>query len=335
MKRPSLVHVVACSLLLAGCGEGSLGSGPMDDGQSSESSVGTGGGSVGSGGGTSAGGGDGSGGSGAIAGSSSIGSGGLEVEGTIFVSKDYEAEDASDVGADSVGEMVYVPGGGFSGSNCWELHLFGDVYDEDHVGWTPGALIPEGATQRMYVGHLLYVSQRFVELVSSTDLGGKMLDAYMWPRGSQSRQVVAFEEQAAYGDRVANYLVKGGAGHKWGEQSAATAFDFRDYVDQWIWFEYVFDAEERYTALWIKTQDGVFTGAQDAPLMRREADDPADWTGREWDEAPYEYTSLGWSGPGHLWGYWGQLLGVPFDDTAFIRLDNLIISDGWIAPPEL
>src|SRR5215204_2099236 len=72
-----------------------------------------------------------------------------------------------------------------------------------------------------------------------------------------------------------------------------------------------------------------------APLMRREADDPADWTWPDGNEPPCEYTSLGWATPGHLWGYWGQLLGVVFDESTFIRLDNLVISDGWIVAPPL
>jgi hypothetical protein len=341
MKRRFSMIGFACAALAGGCGEEAGGSSTRDPGSSTGAQSST----AGSGGNTAASGSEsaGVGGSGGAGASNPAGgSGGLEVLGTIFVSKDYQVENPADVGADSVGEMVYVPGGGFQGSSCWELHLFGDVYDEDHVGWTPNlgddqpVVIPEGATQRMFVGHLLYISQPMADLVASTNLGGKMLDAMMYegPGDPQTRQVVAFDYKLDYG-RVANYLVKGGAGGPWAEQLGPTLFDFRDYADQWLWIEYEFNADQRYTALWVKTQDGTFTGAQDAPLMRREADDPADWVWPDGSEPPYDYTSLGWATPGHLWGYWGQLLGVPFDENTFIRLDKLVISDGWIVPPQL
>ena len=67
--------------------------------------------------------------------------------------------------------------------------------------------------------------------------------------------------------------------------------------------------------------------------MRREAANPADWTWPEWQEVPYDYSDGGWMGPGHLWGYWDDLDGVPFTNADFVRVDNLTISDGWIEPP--
>src|SRR5687767_12521683 len=131
MKLRSSILGFACAAAAMGCGEGAVGSSAGDQTSSAGAqgaTAGSGGNSAGSGSESAGVGGSG----GAGASSPAGGSGGLQVQGTIFVSKDYETENPADVGADSVGEMVYVPGGGFQGSSCWELHLFGDVYDEDH-----------------------------------------------------------------------------------------------------------------------------------------------------------------------------------------------------------
>jgi hypothetical protein len=137
--------------------------------------------------------------------------------------------------------------------------------------------IDDGGTASMFVGHLFYASSGILALMEDPGLGGKMLDAYMWSPTDDilpSRQAVIwsywdhgldsrFVDTAAIG--IVFCLLKGGAGGNYVRQELPVQFDLRDYPDQWIWMEYEFNAAERYTAMWIKTQDGVFSGAQCEP----------------------------------------------------------------------
>jgi hypothetical protein len=152
--------------------------------------------------------------------------------------------------------------------------------------------------------------------------------SYRLPDGGVDPQ---FGDTAAEG--VLPTLVKGGAGDMFVRQVGAQTFDLRDYADQWIWTLYAFDADERYSALWIATQDGVFSGAYDEPVMYRRADDPADWMHQYGNEDPYVYDNDGWQDPGLVWGYWDNLLGTPLSDDDFVRLDHLVVSSGWIPSP--
>jgi hypothetical protein len=265
--------------------------------------------------------------------------------GTVYLESHYEDESEGGVYADSVGFHRYVPGGGTNGSNAWEVHLYGDQGNEDHAGWTTIDLEP-GTTQRLFVGYMLYVSAGMIERMQMPGMpdarppGGKMHDAQMHPWSRDARQVVSWgmrrEEGGGIGGTVtgiAPALLKGGAGGNYTHQRRPTQFDLRDYADQWIWIEVEMNAAERYTALWITTADGVFTGRRDEPLMHRSADDPADWNFGEWVEDPYVYFADGWATPGLLWGYWDDLEGVPFDDDDFVRLDDLYVAGEWIEPP--
>ena len=128
-------------------------------------------------------------------------------------------------------------------------------------------------------------------------------------------------------------LLKGGAGGNYVRQIGETQFDLQDYPDQWIWLEFEFNADERYTAMWVKTQDGVFNGANCDPIMWRSADNPDDWVHEYWVEEPYVYVDEGWQTPGLAWGYWDDLEGKPLGEDDFVRVDNLIVSDAWIPPP--
>ncbi len=267
--------------------------------------------------------------------------------GTVYVEKYFETENPSqDLQLNDVGELTYVEGGGFAGSNCWQLRLFGDTWNENNVGWVAThAGIPESATATMFVGHLLYITSGLVEEMATTVLGGKMLDVRMHEHAGdpETRQVVIWRwydvpDQDGLVDTgvtgVVPTLLNGGAGGWFVRQLGPTQFDLRDYVDEWVWFLYEFNAIEQYTALWIKTQDGVFTAAPDAPVMKREANDPQDWQHRwGWNETPYAYTAHGWSGAYNVWGFWDDLAGRTLTAEDWVRLDNLIVSDSWIAPP--
>jgi hypothetical protein len=265
--------------------------------------------------------------------------------GTVFLESHYEAESEGGVYADSVGEHVYVPGGGVGGSNAWEIHLFGDQGNEDSAGWTTVDL-PANTTQTLFVGYMLYVSAGMIERmqIRSGDArppSGKMHDAQMHPWSRDARQVVTFGMRQGSGSDfpddeisgIAPALLKGGAGGNYTRQRLDRVFDLRDYADQWIWIEVEMNAEERYTAVWVTTPDGLFTGRLDEPLMYRSADDTSDWTYSEWVEEPYVYFEEGWQTPGLLWGYWDDLEGVPFDEGDFVRLDDLYVSDAFIEPP--
>jgi hypothetical protein len=265
--------------------------------------------------------------------------------GTRYAEKFFETQNADDVETSSpVGQLSYVPGGGFGGSNCWQLRLFGDQGNEDNVGWIgTNSAIPEGDTGTMFVGHLLYVSAGLVAKMATTHVGGKMLDVRMHEQTGDpaTRQIVGWRyydvPDLGYANTgatgVVPVLMRGGAGGTFVRQLGTRQFDLRDYADQWVWFEYEFNANERYTAVWVKTQDGAFTGARNAPLMKREADDPAHWQHQYWTEAPYDYTARGWVGAYSIWGFWDDLSGVLFTADDWVRLDNLIISNSWIDPP--
>ncbi|HWB80309.1 MAG TPA: hypothetical protein VG755_35325 [Nannocystaceae bacterium] len=278
-------------------------------------------------------------------------SGGGEVPppGTVYLERDYEEELPEEVFCDEIGALTYVPGGGFEGSNAWQMRLFGDAVNEDHCGW-PTVLLPsldEGGTRTLYIGHLLYLSGGMVDRMELDNVGGKMLDVHMLyqeiePRESRQTSIWSyrmsdigvdpeFADTAAGG--VLPQLVKGGAGSKFVRQSTPQPFDLRDYTDQWIWTLYAFDAELRTTTMWVATADGVFTGAYDQPLMVRQADDPADWHHLYGDEEPYVYDTDAWQDPGLIWGYWDNLAGKPLDADDFVRLDHLVISSGWIPSP--
>lgn len=278
-------------------------------------------------------------------------SGGTDVPdpGTVYLERDYEEELPDEVYCDDVGALTYVPGGGFAGGNAWQLQLFGDTINEDHCGWTTTALpaLADGGTRTLYVGHLLYVSSGMAQRMELDHVGGKMLDVHMLyqaiePRESRQTAIWSYRlsdigVDPEYADTAAAgvlpTLVKGGAGSKFVRQLTPQAFDLRDYTDQWIWTLYAFDADERYTAMWVATADGVFTGAYEEPLMWRSADDPADWHHLYGDEEPYVYDSDGWQDPGIIWGYWDDLAGKPFSDDDFVRVDHLVISSGWIPSP--
>lgn len=270
--------------------------------------------------------------------------------GTVYLERDYEVENPDEVYCDDVGELHYVPGGGFDGSNAWEMRLFGDTINEDHCGW-PTQYLPslaDGGTRTLFIGHLLYVSSGMVERMEHDNVGGKMIDALMLHQSidpGTARQTSIWSNRVheggvdpQYADTAAEgvlpTLVKGGAGSMFVRQVGAQTFDLRDYADQWIWTLYLFDADERYSKLWIATQDGVFTGAYDEPVMYRRADDPADWI-HQYDEIedPYVYDGDGWQDPGLVWGYWDNLLGKPLTDDDFVRLDHLVVSSGWIPSP--
>jgi hypothetical protein len=265
--------------------------------------------------------------------------------GTVYLESHYEAESEGGVYADSVGFHRYVPGGGTNGSNAWEVHLYGDQGSEDHAGWTTIDL-PRGTTQRLFVGYMLYVSAGMIERMQMSGApdarppGGKMQDAQMHPESRTARQTVIWSMRIPEGGGIGGSvtgitpgLIKGGAGGDYTHQRRPTQFDLRDYPDQWIWIEVEMNAVERYTAMWITTADGVFSGRRDEPLMHRAADDPADWNFGEWVEEPYVYFEDGWATPGMLWGYWANLDGIPFEDDDFVRLDDLYVSDSWIEPP--
>lgn len=269
--------------------------------------------------------------------------------GTIYLERDYEIEDPDEVYCDEVGELTYVPGGGFDGSNAWQMRLFGDVANEDHCGWPTQYLPPleDGGTRSLFIGHMLWVSSGMVERMEQDHVGGKMIDALMLfdeidPGTARQTSIWSYRlpdggVDPQYGDTAATgvlpTLVKGGAGDMFVRQVGEHVFDLRDYTDQWIWTLYVFDADQRYSALWIATQDGVFTGAYDEPVMYRRADDPADWMHQYNDEEPYVYDNFGWEDPGLVWGYWDDLSGKPFTDDDFVRLDHLVVSSGWIESP--
>lgn len=264
---------------------------------------------------------------------------------TVYVEKYYESENSSDVEVRDLGRITYVVGGGYGGSNAWQLRPYGDRGNEINMGWIgTTSLIPVGAANSLFVGHLLYVSAGLVDKLTRYTTGGKMLDLRMHESAGDpsTRQIVVWRyynvPDSGYADTgatgVVPMLIKGGAGGLFVRQIGPRQFDLRDYVNQWVWFEYEFNSTQGYTAMWIKTQDGVFTGAQNAPMMKREANNPAHWRDRYgWNEPPYDYTTLGWSGSYSIWGFWDDLSGVPFTDSDFVRLDNLIVSNSWINPP--
>jgi hypothetical protein len=270
-------------------------------------------------------------------------------EGTTYVVRDYETMDPEELFVEPVATSTYVEGDCFEATNCWQVNPIATMGNEDHAGWLTAEIpeLAEGGTRTMFVGHMLYVSSGMLEVMEQYRVGGKMLDGYMWdqPDGyGPTRQTVIwaywnpenpsdeFIDTAASG--VVPILLKGGAGDQFVRQLGAVQFDLRDYADQWIWTEYEFNADERYTAMWVKTPDGVFSGASCEPIMRRSADDPADWVHEYGIEAPYEYLdAAGWQTPGVLWGYWDDLEGAPLDSEDFVRVDHVVVSDAWITPP--
>jgi len=280
-------------------------------------------------------------------------SGGAECDpvtaGTIYVERDYETEDPEELFVEPVATASYVEGECWDGSNCWQVNPIGTAGNEDHAGWGTATVPPlaEGGTQSMFIGHLLYVSSGMIDTMVNAGVGGKMLDGYMWDQpdgGGPTRQTVLwsfwnpehpgpeFVDTAATG--VVPRFLKGGAGGNYVRQVGEVQFDLRDYADQWIWTEFEFNAAERYTAMWVKTQDGVFSGVSCEPLMWRSADDPDDWVHEYWVEEPYEYVAdAGWQTPGLAWGYWDDLENTPLDADDFVRVDHLVVSDAWIAPP--
>jgi hypothetical protein len=270
--------------------------------------------------------------------------------GTIYAEHEYETEDPQELFVEPVATSTYLEGECWQGSNCWQVNPNGSNGNEDHAGWNTPMLPPlaDGGTQTMFVGHLLYVSSGMIELMAPPHrVGGKMLDAYQHdqPDGfGPTRQTVIWsyanpeEFDAQFGDTAASgvvpALVKGGAGHNYIRQVGETQFDLQDYPDQWIWLEFEFNAAEGYTAMWVKTQDGVFNGAHCDPVMHRSADDPEQWR-HSFDqiEEPYVYVAEGWQTPGLAWGYWDDLDGKPLGEDDFVRVDNLVVSDAWIPPP--
>ena len=270
--------------------------------------------------------------------------------GTIYAQYEYETEDPEELFVEPVGTSTYLEGECWQASNCWQVNPLGTNGNEDHAGWNTAMLPPlaEGGTQTMFVGHLLYVSSGMIELMAEPHrVGGKMLDAYQHdqPDGyGPTRQTVIWsyarpeEFDPQFGDTAASgvvpALVKGGAGHNYIRQVGETQFDLQDYPDQWIWIEFEFNAAEGYTAMWVKTQDGVFNGANCDPIMHRRIDDPDDWA-HSFDqiEEPYVYVDEVWQTPGLAWGYWDDLEGKPLGEDDFVRIDDLIVSDAWIPPP--
>lgn len=272
-----------------------------------------------------------------------------DLRGTIYVTRDYEIEDAEELFVEPVATSVYLEGECWQGSNCWQVNPISTGGNEDHAGWGTAMLPPldEGGTQTMFIGHLLYVSSGMIEKFVTHRVGGKMLDGYMWDLpdgGGPTRQTVIwhswypenftdeFVDTSASG--VIPSLRKGGAGGGYVRQRGEVQFDLADYADQWIWLEFEFNAAERYTAMWVKTQDGVFSGANCEPVMFRSAADPADWHFEYWDEEPYEYVAdAGWQTPGLAWGYWDDLEDASLESDDFVRVDHLVVSDSWITAP--
>lgn len=269
--------------------------------------------------------------------------------GTIYVAREYEFEDAEELFVEPVATSIYLEGECWEGSNCWQVNPIGTAGNEDHAGWGTAMLptLDDGGSATMFVGHLLYVSSGMIDAMVNDGVGGKMLDGYMWDQpdgGGSTRQTVLwsywnpehpssdFVDTAATG--VVPRLLKGGAGGNYVRQLGEVQFDLRNYPDQWIWLEFEFNAAERYTAMWVKTQDGVFGGASCEPLMWRSADEPDEWVHEYWVEEPYEYIADGgWQTPGLAWGYWDDLENKPLDAEDFVRVDHLVVSDSWIAPP--
>jgi hypothetical protein len=260
--------------------------------------------------------------------------GGPRTGGRIFLERHYETEDVAELYLDlPIGTMRYVAGGGFAGSNAWELHVQGDAENvEGGIGWH-SVDFPEDTTDVMFVGHMLYVSQGMIDRMVEDGAMGKMLDAHMHPFDNIARQTIQWrlwpdEEDRPYG--LVPALCAGGAGYGFVRQVGGTMFDLRNYPDQWIWVEMMLDAATGTTTLWIKTADGVFSGEYDAPVITRSAANDDDWGDTE---ARYQYYEPGWSYVGLLWGYWQRLEGVTFQPEDFVRLDDLIVSDAWIEPP--
>lgn len=252
--------------------------------------------------------------------------------GRIFFERHYEVEDASELYLEQpVGHAVFVEGGGFGGSNAWEVHPSGATEPEGSIGWHTLDLAP-GETDVLYIGYMLYVSRGLVARMEE-GAAGKMHDARMHPYDdTEPRQTIQWRAWVDEDERpvgVVPALCKGGAGYGFVRQLGPTHFDLRNYADQWIWVEMVLDAGEGRTALWIETADGVFVAEPDSPLMERRADRPSDWGA----EAPYVYRPDGWAYPGVMWGYWQRLEGIAFGPDDFVRLDDVVISDAWIEPP--
>lgn len=272
-----------------------------------------------------------------------------DVRGTSYVTRDYETEDPEELFVEPVATSVYLDGECWQGSNCWQVNPISTGGNEDHAGWGTAMLPPldDGGTQSMFIGHMLYVSSGMIDAFVNGNVGGKMLDGYQWDLkdgGGPTRQTVIwhywnpenftdeFVDTSASG--VIPSLRKGGAGGGYVRQRGEVQFDLADYADQWIWLEFEFNAAERYTAMWVKTQDGVFSGANCEPVMWRSADDPADWHFEYWEEEPYEYRAdAGWQTPGLAWGYWDDLEAAGLDADDFVRVDHLVVSDSWITPP--
>jgi hypothetical protein len=272
-----------------------------------------------------------------------------DVRGMIYVTRDYETEDPEELFVEPVATSVYLEGECWQGSNCWQVNPISTGGNEDHAGWISAEIPPlaEGGTQTMFIGHMLYVSSGLIDAFVEHRVGGKMIDGYMWDQpdgGGPTRQTVIwhswypenftdeFVDTSAAG--VIPSLRKGGAGGGYVRQRGEVQFDLADYADQWIWLELEFNAAERYTAMWVKTQDGVFSGASCEPVMWRSADDPADWHFEYFEEDPYEYVEdAGWQTPGLVWGYWDDLENAQLDEDDFVRLDHMVVSDSWIAPP--
>lgn len=267
--------------------------------------------------------------------------------GTIYVQREYEVEDPEELFVEPVASATYIEGDCFEGSNCWQINPNGDNGNEDHAGWGTVDLprLAEGGTRSMFVGHLLYVSSGMIDMMVNEHVGGKMLDVYQHDLpdgGGATRQTVIWGmhipdnpgpdwvDTSATG--VVPQLFKGGAGGSYVRQLGPVQFDLRNYADQWIWLEVEFNAAERYTALWVKTADGVFDGCE--PLMLRSADNPEDWLyDYGYVEEPYEYVDEAWQTPGLAWGYWDDLENKPWDAEDFVRLDHMIVSDAFIDPP--
>lgn len=261
---------------------------------------------------------------------------------TVYLSRDFNTEDASDMwinGGGDVAEHNWASSYGYENSGAWQLvptpTMNADNESNAGVSAGNGSDIPYDDTRVMVISYMIYMSQELADAISSGtggfwNHGNKIIDVFNWNTVTQNegdsstRQVIKVRSDAG---EVKFSHMAGGAGSEFYNDSRGQNLRFELNADQWIWISHVFDADTEVTRTYYKRQSDL---SVIKALERYSIDGPEN----------YAYTSAGWTlyqpggGPARsIWGYWDDIIGIPYDPAMFVTLDRLRIANGWIDPP--
>jgi hypothetical protein len=255
-----------------------------------------------------------------------------------YFSRDYDTQVSADVISDpGICLMQWGANYGYGGSGGWRA-----VPDpgggEDNAGYLMGTgVAPVDAVHKFMVSYMFYMSPELLQAITDRPGGfwahaNKILDVRQYlPDGSglhgagnQNTRWNVHVKHFIGGGGVKFSHVPGGGGSQYIGGSENLPFSA---FNGWVWVAHMYDGPNARMRTYIKRP-----GDPDVIRILERTSDIIGGSGAEIDYLYYNGRGFG-LGERTLWGYWDDMLGIPYDPNKYLVVDRLRVTNGWVNPP--